>query len=102
MHALQNHVERLAEDHALAKDLAERLHSFEALSCDPLGVETNLVVVTLNHPDHSAASLSAKLGEEGVRVLPMGDNILRFVTHMDVGPEDVDKLHGALSKILEG
>jgi threonine aldolase len=102
LHALQNHVERLADDHALAKDLAERLHGFESLSCDPAGVETNLVVVTVNHSDHNAASLAAKLGEEGVRVMPMGENILRFVTHMDVGPDDVDKLHGALSNILAG
>ena len=102
LHAIQNHVERLADDHALAKDLAERLHSFDSLTCDPAGVETNLVVVAVDHPDHNAASLASKLGEEGVRVMPMGENILRFVTHMDVGPEDVDKLHGALSKILVG
>ncbi len=102
LYALQNNVERLAQDHALAKDMAERLNSFENLSCDPASVETNLVLVTLNHPDHSAASLSAKLGSEGVRVLPMGENVLRFVTHMDVGTEDVDKLHAALTKILVG
>ena len=100
LYALQNNVERLADDHALAKDLAGRLHAFSALSCDLTQVETNLVLVTVDHPDHNAASLCARLGQEGVQVLPLGENVLRFVTHLGVGSGDLEHVQVALHNIF--
>jgi threonine aldolase len=100
LYALKNNVERLSEDHALAKDLAERLNAFDSMTCEAADVETNLILVALEHPDHNAASLCARLGEEGVLVLPLSENVLRFVTHMDVGEADVLRLQAALTKIL--
>lgn len=99
--ALEHNLDRLADDHALAQELATQLHAMEGLSCDPEDVETNLVLVQVEHPDFNAASLAARLADQGVLVLPLGDQTLRFVTHLDVGPADVERLSVALASILE-
>lgn len=98
--ALERNVERLAEDHALARSLAEVCNAFDALSSPPSEVETNLVLVELRGERWNAPGLAAALGDHGVRVLPMGERTLRFVTHLDVGPEDVERLRKALERVL--
>jgi threonine aldolase len=98
--ALEENVERLTEDHDLARSLATKLNAFDILHCPPDEVETNLVMVGVNSPRFDADDLAQELAAHGVRVLPLGREILRFVTHMDVGPEDVEKLDAALLDIL--
>jgi len=100
--ALERNVERLAEDHALALDLARRLGALEGLSVDLERVQTNIANVVVESAEHDAASLSAALDERGVAVFPMGERVLRFVTHLDVGPEEVERLEGAAREILGG
>jgi len=101
LYALEHHIERLADDHALAKQLAERLDALPGLACDPAGVETNLVLVGVDHPRHDPASLSAALADHGVRVMPLSSTHLRFVTHMDVGEADVERLGEACALLLD-
>jgi threonine aldolase len=48
----------------------------------------------------SAAELADALKERGVLVLPQNESTLRFVTHMDVGEQDVENLRTALAQIL--
>ena len=98
--ALEEGVERLAEDHRLARDLAERLSSIHGLRCAPEAVETNLLFVDVEHPRFDAPALSAALGERGLLVLPLSERTLRFVTHLDVGPPDAERLEAALREIL--
>jgi threonine aldolase len=100
LHALEHNVERLSADHALAKELARACHARPGLSSDPALVETNIAMVAVGHPEHDAASLARALAERGVLVLPMGPRTLRFVTHLDVGPADVERLAAALRAIL--
>jgi threonine aldolase len=98
--ALTENVERLVEDHALARDLARRLDAHAGLHVPEEEVETNLVMVRISHPRFDAADISEKLGEEGVLVMPLAGDLLRFVTHLDVGPEDVERLDSCLEDIL--
>jgi threonine aldolase len=100
LYALEHNVARLAEDHALARSLAEALHGRKGLACPPQEIETNIVFVQVDHPRTDAAKLAAALEEKGVRVLTQTSSALRFVTHLDVGPEDVDRLAGALDGLL--
>jgi len=100
LHALEGNVERLAEDHALAKSLARALHGKKGLACPPDEVETNIVFVQVAHPRLDAPKLSAALKEAGVLVLPQTASALRFVTHLDVGAEDVQRLADALDRLL--
>ena len=102
LYALENNRERLAEDHALAKDLAGRLDRFDGLSSDPEEVDTNLVVVRVGPPAPTARALVEALGERGVHVFALTADSLRFVTHSGVGGEDVLRLEVALQEILGG
>jgi len=89
--ALHDNLARLADDHALARDLARMLGAIDGLEIHPEDVETNLVLVRVRHPRFGAAQLSTALAERGVRVLALGPDHLRFVTHLDVGPGDVER-----------
>ena len=100
LHALRNHVERLAEDHALARELASCCARFDGLEVDPAAVETNLVMVRVSSPAPEAAVLAEELSNHGVRVSALSRDVLRFVTHMDVGPADLERLERSLEEIL--
>ena len=99
LYALQSNRERLAEDHALAKELAARLDRMEGLSCDPAAIQTNLVIVSMAG---GAPALAEQLALRGVKVMALSPNSLRFVTHLGVGAADVDALERSLQEILGG
>ncbi|MCZ6598399.1 MAG: GntG family PLP-dependent aldolase [Planctomycetota bacterium] len=98
--ALEQNLDRLEEDHRLAKDLAERLHALPGLSCPPAEVETNIVFVAVDHPELDAEALGQRLAERGVRIMPWTARCLRCVTHLDVGLADVEHLEAELRAIL--
>jgi threonine aldolase len=98
--ALEEGVERLEEDHRLARALAETASRFPGLSCPQDAVPTNIAIVRVEPPAPEAAALAAALAERGILVLPLTPGTLRFVTHRDVGPDDVEALEAALSEVL--
>jgi len=101
-HALQHHVERLAEDHALARRLAEILDQRPGLDAPPAEIETNIVCARVD-PEacgRSASELVDALAAEGVHVLSLSPATIRFVTHMDVGSEDLEHVACALEAIF--
>ena len=89
LHALDHHVDRLADDHANARLLAE------ACGLDPETVETNIVVV----PRGDAAAFVAGALEGGVLVAPVGPTAVRMVTHLDVSRQDAEAAAVVLSKL---
>jgi threonine aldolase len=90
LYALDHHLERLAEDHAHARLLAE------ACGVDPETVHTNIVVVDV--PD--APQVVAAAREHGVLVSAVGPRALRLVTHLDVSAAEADQAASALRKAL--
>jgi len=78
LYALDHNVERLADDHARARRLAE------GIGIDPATVETNFVSI----PDEPG--LRARLLERDVRVGGLRPGRLRAVTHLDIGDEDIE------------
>lgn len=88
IYALDHHVERLSLDHALAKRLGEALAQIPGLSVDP--VHSNIVFVDVQEPlKAKAAGLIAHLKQHNI--LATGLYRLRFVTHLDVDQESVDR-----------
>jgi threonine aldolase len=100
--ALEQNVERLAEDHALARAVAASLDAYASLSAPAEQVETNLVLckVTPSPAVADAPALAEALAGHGVRVLALAPDTLRFVTHLDVAPAHNLRLQEALEAIL--
>ncbi len=90
LHALDHHVDRLADDHEHARVLAE------ACGLDPSTVDTNIVVVPVADP----AAVVAAAKEEGVLVSAVGATSLRLVTHLDVDRPATDRAATVLRKLL--
>lgn len=92
-YALEHQVERLAEDHALARRLAEGLAGIEGLQVEP--PHTNILFVDLVGPARErSAGLLEHLARQGV--LATGLYRLRFVTHLDVDAAGVDRAVAAI------
>jgi threonine aldolase len=92
--ALEQMVDRLAEDHARAHVLAEAVaERWPESGLDPSTVRTNCVVFA--HPD--TASLIAYLAGEGIAAGTIAPRTVRFMTHLDVDDADVDVVRKALT-----
>ncbi len=88
IHALDRHVERLAEDHANARLLAEAVEDTEGLSLESGPVETNLVWIKVAPALGTAAEVVARLKAHGVLISALGPQVVRACTHLDVSRED--------------
>jgi threonine aldolase len=100
LYGLEHHLARLADDHRLARAVAEVCDRFEGLRAWPREVESNIVMVRIERAGWTPERLTQALGAEGVLTLPMSRTSVRFVTHLDVGPADAERLERALAKIL--
>jgi threonine aldolase len=99
-YALDHHVQRLADDHANARRLAEAIAGIAGLRIDPATVETNLVYFDVTAPSLDAEALCARVLRAGVRMGPMGARTIRAVTHLDVTDADIDVAIAALRAAL--
>jgi threonine aldolase len=90
VYALRNNVERLAEDHANARRLAEGLAELPGVKLDPAEVETNIVFFDLAGT-LDAPTAAERLAAQGVRVGAMGARTMRAVTHLDVSAADITR-----------
>lgn len=95
LHAFEHNVERLAEDHRRARDLASGLRS-AGYTVEP--PETNIVLVRGEEP----ARLLEALAREGVLATPGGHGAVRLCTHRDVTDEDVEAAVDAAARAFTG
>lgn len=96
-HALDHHVGRLAQDHALAQHLADGLAGIEGLQVEP--PQTNIVFVDLTGAAREqSAALLKHLAGQGIQAT--GLYRLRFVTHLDVDTAGVDKALAAMRQFF--
>ncbi len=100
-YALAHHVDRLAEDHVRARRLADALADIRGIDLDPAHVETNIVVFGLDRPRRAGPFLSHLLEKYGVRGSMAGPGRLRFVTHLDVGDDEITTAVAAVRAVME-
>jgi len=88
--ALEQMVDRMAEDHANAKRLAAGLNALPGMDVDLDGVETNIVMVDVDRERVDPKAFVAGMRERGVKVGSPYGGRMRVVTHYQVSAEDVD------------
>ena len=99
LYALNNHVDRLAEDHAHAQVLAQAVEETPGLSLESGRVETNLVWITVSPSLGTARSVAESLQAEGILVSVLGPQVIRACTHLDVSRDDVSKAAAAFRNL---
>jgi threonine aldolase len=103
LHALDHHLARLAEDHANARVLAERLSAGAPVHLDLATVQTNIVVFHLPASlAIDASMLGAQARERGVLVNAFGPRTVRAVTHLDVTRSQCERAAAVLVELLAG
>ncbi|MEX2530141.1 MAG: GntG family PLP-dependent aldolase [Gemmatimonadota bacterium] len=99
LHALQHHRERLADDHARARLLAERVGSLPGVRVT--SPETNVVMIDLREARVGVSQALAGLKERGVLAGPFGPGRIRAVLHLDVDDAGVELAASAMTDLLK-
>lgn len=97
LYALKNNVERLSEDHRRAQVLAQVLENCSWVA-EVWPVETNIIVVRIND-SLKTSELLHKLEQNGVKGIEFGEDLIRFVTHLDIHEEDLALCEKAFTSI---
>lgn len=87
--ALEQMVDRLADDHANARDLADGLAELPWVFVEPVPVRTNILYFRVTREGADARRVASLLGEQGVRMLPVDTHRVRAVTNHHVTAEDI-------------
>ena len=87
LYALDHHVDRLADDHARARRIADAIAAAVPAAVDPVAVQTNIVVIE----SLDAAQVVARAREAGVLLGQLDPTHARLVTHLDVDDDDADQ-----------
>ncbi len=98
LHALENHRDRLADDHANAKALARGIGRIDGIEIDPATVESNIAIFRVT--TMPAAQLVEKLGAVGVAVLATGPDTIRAVASLAVTAADIVSAVGSLADVM--
>jgi threonine aldolase len=98
--ALDHNLGRLAEDHANARLLAERLAGLRGVSLDLATVQSNIVIFRMGEGAPDAATIVARAQELGVLVSAFAARTVRAVTHLDVSRADCELAADRLVQVL--
>lgn len=99
--ALEEMVERLADDHANARLLGSAIAEIPGLAIDPKTVMSNIVIFEVANPKTTPAEVSARLLEQGVKINPTEGRKMRAVTHYGIERADVEQAIVALRKVMK-
>ena len=101
LHALDHHVERLADDHARARRFAQAAAAAAPGSIDPQRVQTNIVVLDVAGSGWVPGEFVAEAGRRGIRMYPVSGTAVRLVWHLDVDDAGTDLAIERLVPLLE-
>ncbi|MFN8177865.1 MAG: GntG family PLP-dependent aldolase [bacterium] len=100
LYALEHHRARLAEDHANARWLAERLATFPGVSVDLEATQSNIVIFDVAGTGRVPGEIAQLTAARDVLLVPFGATSLRAVTHLDVDRDDVARAVEVLAQVL--
>jgi threonine aldolase len=99
LHALEHHVDRLHEDHANARILADAFSEADGFTVEAAPVETNLVWVGVDPSVGTASDVAAYLRSRGVLVSVPGNQVVRACTHLGVTREQTEEAADQIRQI---
>jgi threonine aldolase len=91
IHAIEHHRGRLAQDHHHAQQLGDSAESCAPLTIRGGQIDTNIVICEIDADWGTADQLASMLAEKGVRCFVISAQAIRFVTHLDVGEQQISK-----------
>ncbi|HIM36474.1 MAG TPA: low specificity L-threonine aldolase, partial [Dehalococcoidia bacterium] len=100
--AMDTMIDRLADDHANAKKLAEGLANIDGLSVDPERIQTNIVIFDVDPAMATVQEFMAALDREGVKVSYPGEHTIRMVTHREIDSSEIDDALARISNVAKG
>ncbi len=101
IYALENNVTRMREDHSNASQLALGLAAIDGISVEADRVASNLVFFEIQTDRGTAVQLAAALKEQGVLIGPMGSQLMRAATHLDVNSADINAAVQAIAACMK-
>lgn len=99
LYALENHVERMADDHRRARALAEAIGAIDGIQVDLETVKTNMVYIDVSGTGHDASVVVDKLNAQGVALTAVDSEKLRAVTHLDVDDAGIHRAVDAFTNL---
>src|SRR5271170_1172783 len=99
--ALDHNLDRLAEDHANARLLAERLAGLRGVELDLATVQSNIVIFQMAEGGPDAAAIVARAHEAGVLISAFAARTVRAVTHLDVSREQCRHAANLVAAVIE-
>jgi|TARA_B110000438_G_C15293269_1_gene427815 threonine aldolase len=95
LYALDQHVDRLAEDHDRARLLAAAVNEMDGYAVDMDSVQTNMVYISTANGE--AQKVVDQLAEHGVDTLTIDDSTVRAVIHLHITDEDIERTIAAFA-----
>lgn len=102
LYALEHNMQRLAEDHANAREIAETLMESPNIDLDPSTVQTNILVFGLRAGAPDAATVVERARERGVLLFAFGTRKVRATTHLQVSREQCARAGEILVDVIGG
>jgi threonine aldolase len=102
LYSLDNNFERLGEDHANARLIAERLSVVPGVELDLANIQSNIVIFSLEEGLPDATRIAAKAKSAGVLLSVFGPRRLRAVTHLNVSREECVRAADILAGVIAG
>jgi threonine aldolase len=99
--ALENMVDRMADDHANARRLAEGLAATPGFVVDLATVKTNIVIWDLVTVQVTPQEVAERLKAEGVKIMPIGGGKFRAVTHYGIEADDIEQAVSVTRRVME-
>lgn len=100
--ALEEMIDRLADDHVRAKYIANGIAECDGIYVDLDSVETNIVLIEVKNAKLTSEQIIYDLASKGILVNPFGERIMRMVTHRGIGLEEAKYVIDKFRKIIRG
>jgi threonine aldolase len=101
IYAVNNHFERLAEDHRRAKMLAEFIETLSEVEFDPETVQTNIIIFDIRKTGIDGQKFVDLLAQESVKMISFARTKIRAVTNLNISDLDIEQSIAALKKVFD-